>query len=75
MPVWGAAQETQLAEFPKNPLSSFKMSAPEHIWKHFLNSSVGQNLGEGLHLERMYVSASAGVGTSGQTTRLFIVEY
>lgn len=47
MPVWGAAQEAQLAEDPKNPPSSFKKSAPERIWKHFSNSSVGQKWGRG----------------------------
>lgn len=45
--VWGTAQKTQLAKDPKNPLSSLKKSAPEHIWKHFSNSSVGQKWGRG----------------------------
>lgn len=47
VPVWGAAQEAKLAEDPKNPLSSFKMSARERIWKHFSNSSIGQMWGRG----------------------------
>lgn len=35
----------QLAEAPKSPLASFKMSAPEHIWKHFSDSSLSQKRG------------------------------
>ena len=37
---------SQLAEDPKSPLSSFKMSAPERIWKHFSTWSRGQKWGQ-----------------------------
>lgn len=36
---------SQLTEDPKSSLSSFKMSAPECIWKHFSNWSPGQKWG------------------------------
>lgn len=39
--------KSQLTADSKSPLSSFKMSAPERIWKHFSNSSLGQKWGRG----------------------------
>ena len=37
--------KSQLTADSKSPLSSFKMSAPERIWKHFSNWSLGQKWG------------------------------
>ena len=73
MPVWGAAQETQLAKDPKNPLSYLKKSDPEHIWKHFWNSSGGGALSG----ENVWVGTcrSGYELTDPPPPRLFIVEY
>lgn len=62
-------RNSQLAEDPKSPLSSFKMSAPECIWKHFPKLEPWPEVGAGLHLERMCVSASvSGCKQTGHTS-------